>query len=128
MRRSIALVVLALLGVPAEASPATLGEQRVLLILTTWGPEPYAPAAIRAELDEAAAYMRSASFGKTWIAGDVTPWLHALPSKPGAVANLLVGTDDRHAVRVGRGRHRLQVVALDRAGNRSRPASRIVRP
>jgi hypothetical protein len=43
------------------------------------------------------------------------------------VANLLVVTDDRFAVRVGRGRHRLQVVALDRAGNRSRPAGRIVR-
>jgi hypothetical protein len=63
VRRSIALVVLALLGLPAGASAATLGEQRVLLILTTWGPEPYAPASIRAELDEAAAFMRSASFG-----------------------------------------------------------------
>ena len=26
--------------------------------------------------------MRSASFGKTWLTGDVTPWLHALASKP----------------------------------------------
>lgn len=83
MRRSIALVVLALLGVPAGAPAATLGEQRVLMMLTTWGPEPYAPATIRAELDEAAAYIRSVSFGKTWIAGEVTPWLHALASKPG---------------------------------------------
>ena len=82
MRRFVVLVVLAVLGLPAGASAATLGEQRVLLILTTWGPEPYAPASIRAELDEAAAYMRSASFGKTWVAGDVTPWLHALASKP----------------------------------------------
>ena len=83
MRRSIALIALALLCLPAGASAATLGEQRVLLILTTWGPEPYATAAVRAELDEAAAYMRSASFGKTWITGEVTPWLHALVSKPG---------------------------------------------
>ena len=43
------------------------------------------------------------------------------------VANLLVTTDDRLAVRVGRGRHRLHVIALDRAGNRSRPAGRILR-
>jgi hypothetical protein len=83
VRRFIALVLLALLGLPAGASAATLGEQRVLLILTTWGPEPYTPAAIRAELDEAAAYMRTASFGKTWLTGDVTPWLRALASKPG---------------------------------------------
>ena len=90
MRRFVALVVLALLGVPAAgASAATLGEQRVLLILTTWGPEPYAPAAIRAELDEASAYMRSVSFGKTWLAGDVTPWLHALATKPGCNTNAI---------------------------------------
>lgn len=83
MRRSAALAALALLGLPAGASGSTLGEQRVLLMLTTWGPEPYAPAAIRAELDEAAAFMRSVSFGKTWIAGEVTPWLHALGARPG---------------------------------------------
>ena len=83
MRRSIALAVLVLLGVPAGGSAATVGEQRVLMMLTTWGPEPYAPATIRAELDEAAAYIRSVSFGKTWISGEVTPWLHALASRPG---------------------------------------------
>jgi hypothetical protein len=83
VRQSIALAVLALLCLPAGASATTLGEQRVLLILTTWGPEPYAPATIRAELDETAAFMRSVSFGRTWVAGDVTPWLHALASKPG---------------------------------------------
>jgi hypothetical protein len=44
------------------------------------------------------------------------------------VANLLVSTDDSVAIRVGRGRHRLRVVAVDRAGNRSRSAGRIVRP
>jgi hypothetical protein len=55
---------------------------------------------MRGELDETGAYMRR---------------------------NLLVATDDLLAVRVGRGRHRLQVVALDRAGNRSRPAKRMVR-
>jgi hypothetical protein len=83
VRRSIALVVLAPFSLPAGASAATLGEQRVLLILTTWGPEPYAPETIRGELDQTEAFMRSVSFGRTWVAGDVTPWLHALASKPG---------------------------------------------
>lgn len=67
---------------PAAASPATFGEQRVLLMLTTWGPEPYAQVPIRGQLDEAAAFVRSTSYGKTWITGDVTPWLHALGSRP----------------------------------------------
>jgi hypothetical protein len=95
------LAVLALLGLPAGASAATIGEQRVLLILTTWGPEPYAPAAIRAELDQAAAYMRSASFGKTWLTGDVTPWLHALASKPGCNTAVIAQTAQSAAQAAG---------------------------
>ena len=83
MRRFLVVFILALLWMPGGAFAATLGEQRVLLMLTTWGPEPYAPATIRAELDETAAYMRSVSFGRTWIVGDVTPWLHALATRPG---------------------------------------------
>ncbi|HEU6444400.1 MAG TPA: hypothetical protein VFL61_05010 [Gaiellaceae bacterium] len=82
MRRFLVLAAVAALVQAGAASSATLGEQRVLLMLTTWGPEPYTPAQIRGQLDEAAAYMRSTSFGKTWIAGEVTPWLHALPSRP----------------------------------------------
>jgi hypothetical protein len=72
------LAALSALLFPCGASAATLGEQRLLMMLTTWGPEPYAPAELRASLDEAAAYMRSVSFGKTTIVGEVTPWLHAL--------------------------------------------------
>jgi hypothetical protein len=76
VRRSIALVVLVLLGLPAGASAATLGEERVLLILTTWGLEPYAPATIRGELAQCL-------FRQNLGDRDVTPWLHALASKPG---------------------------------------------
>jgi hypothetical protein len=82
VRRVLVIAALAVLAMPAGAAAATLGEQRVLLMLTTWGPEPYAPATIRAELDEASAYMRSVSFGKTWITGEVTPWLRALTAQP----------------------------------------------
>jgi hypothetical protein len=83
------LAALAVLLFPCGASAATLGEQRVLLMLTTWGPEPYARAEIRAQLDEAAAYMRSVSFGKTSIAGEVTPWLHALDGQSGCQTNAI---------------------------------------
>lgn len=82
MPRFLILATVVALVWTAPASPATLGEQRVLLILTTWGPEPYTQAQIRGQLDEAAAFMRSTSFGKTWITGEVTPWLHALISRP----------------------------------------------
>jgi hypothetical protein len=77
------LAALVVLVLPSGASAATLGEQRVLMMLTTWGPEPYTPAELRASLDEAAAYMRSVSYGKTTIVGEVTPWLHALNGQPG---------------------------------------------
>jgi hypothetical protein len=59
-----------------------LGEQRVLVVLVTWGPEPYSESTARGALDEAAAYMRSASFGRMWIVGEVTPWLRALTAQP----------------------------------------------
>jgi hypothetical protein len=80
--RFLILVAAAVLASAGTASPATLGEQRVLLMLTTWGPEPYTPAQIRSQLDEASAYMRSVSYGKTWLVGEVTPWLRALPAQP----------------------------------------------
>jgi hypothetical protein len=79
----VVVAVVAALAWTGGASWATLGEQRILLMLTTWGPEPYAPAQIRGQLDEAAAFVRSTSYGKTWLTGEVTPWLHALPSRPG---------------------------------------------
>jgi hypothetical protein len=73
---------LAALALAPSAAGAVTGEQRVLLLLVTWGPEPYSVEHARASLDETAAYMRSVSFGRTWIAGEVTPWLHALPEQP----------------------------------------------
>jgi hypothetical protein len=96
------------LALPTGASAATLGEQRVLLILTVWGPDPYGSGVAAHEV-----------FVDGWRAGRV-PAVRR-------VANLLVSTDDSVAVRVGPGRHRLRLIAVDRAGNRSRPAGRIVR-
>jgi hypothetical protein len=80
--RLVLAALLALLAFPSGASGAILGEQRLLLMLTTWGPEPYAPADVRVELDEAGAYLATASFGKTSLVSEVTPWLHALPAEP----------------------------------------------
>ena len=37
-RRLVLLLVTAFLALPGGASAAALGEQRILLMLTTWGP------------------------------------------------------------------------------------------
>jgi hypothetical protein len=82
MRRLVFLLVLAALAWPAAGAQAILGEQRVLIMLVTWGPEPWTQAEARTVLDETARFVHSASFGKTSITGQVTPWLHALSRKP----------------------------------------------
>lgn len=66
----------------APAAGAVTGQQRVLLMQVTWGPEPWPAAHGQRSLDEAAAFVRSASFGRTWIDGAATPWLRALPGPP----------------------------------------------
>jgi hypothetical protein len=83
MRRLVLLAALVLAAGAGPAPAAVLGEQRVLIVLATWGPEPYSQATARAALEETAAYMQSASFGRTWIVGEVTPWLHSLTAQPG---------------------------------------------
>ena len=69
-----ALIALAMPG----AAPSDLndGPQTILAILVTWGPQPFAPAALRNSLfTDADAFVRAASFGKASLTGDVTPWL-----------------------------------------------------
>jgi hypothetical protein len=83
MRRLVLLAALVLAAGAGPAPAAVLGEQRVLIVLATWGPEPYSQESARAALDESAAYVRSASFGRTWIVGEVTPWLCTLSARPG---------------------------------------------
>ena len=78
MRRVVAsLAALVALALPG-AAPSDLNEgpQTILAILVTWGPQPFAPAALRTSLfADADAFVRSASFGKASLAGEVTPWL-----------------------------------------------------
>ena len=84
MRRSVFVLALLASVIVAPASPTPmLGEQRVLVALVTWGPEPFARETVNELVfDQTSAYFREASFGKTWLAGDVTPWLHVLPTRP----------------------------------------------
>ncbi len=77
MRRVLALLVLAATAVAlAPAAHAIVGEQRLLVVRVTWGPEPFTDAQVQSVVfDQTAAFMAASSFGKTSIAGTWTPWL-----------------------------------------------------
>jgi hypothetical protein len=71
------LVLLAVVAAltSSGAAAAVSGEQRLLIVLTTWGPTPVTPEEARRALTEASAYERSASYGSTWLSGDVVGWV-----------------------------------------------------
>ena len=81
MRRGLLLV--ALLGSSLALAPngyaePVVGPQHVLVILGTWGPEPFTRADVQhAVFDQTDGFYRSQSYGKAWLTGTVTPWLHA---------------------------------------------------
>ena len=91
MRRVRALLALAVVSLATAAAARAvdvvtpvLGEQRVLVVLVTWGPEPFTQAQVRDVVFRGASdFFRASSYGRTHLAGDVTPWLHALGSDPG---------------------------------------------
>jgi gametolysin peptidase M11 len=77
----VALLALSLAVVPA-AQPAygghVIGQQRILVALVTWGPEPFDRADVQhIVFDQVDAFYRGMSYGKVSLTGVVTPWLHA---------------------------------------------------
>ncbi|MGZ4348193.1 MAG: hypothetical protein ACXVRO_13445, partial [Gaiellaceae bacterium] len=59
------------------AEPIT-GPQDVLVVLATWGPQPFTRADVQsAVFDQTDAFYRSESYGTVWLTGTVTPWLQA---------------------------------------------------
>jgi hypothetical protein len=65
------------------ASADTTGDHRVLVILASWGPQPWRVEDVRRVVfDEANAFLRRSSFGQLSLHGDVTPWLPAYPQRP----------------------------------------------
>ncbi|MGH2997540.1 MAG: reprolysin-like metallopeptidase, partial [Gaiellaceae bacterium] len=81
-RLVVALALLAALASPPAAQAIT-GEQRVLVVLATWGPEPFERDAVRdIVFEQADAFLRASSFGQLSLTGEVTPWLGAFPGRP----------------------------------------------
>jgi hypothetical protein len=83
----VALLLAAAVAVPSAHSAfgeRTLGPQRILVALLTWGPEPFARDDVRRIVfDEVDAFYRRMSYGKVSLVGDVTPWLAAFPGPAG---------------------------------------------
>jgi hypothetical protein len=87
MPRRVAFLLLCagLVCATASAAPAIQnnGELRVLVILATWGPQPFTRAQAQdVVFVQADAFVRDNSFGAAHLAGEVTPWVTAFPSAP----------------------------------------------
>jgi hypothetical protein len=98
--RRVALVfafaAAAVVVAPAAGAFPTLGEQRVLILPATWGPEPFSVAQIEAVAKETDDWVRRASFGKAWLSTVTTPWLR-VPSTRGACNPARVTEDAKAA-------------------------------
>ncbi len=54
-----------------------------MVILATWGPQPWDASEVRrAVFDDADEFLQRSSFGQVSLHGDVTPWLAAYPQEP----------------------------------------------
>jgi hypothetical protein len=83
MRRVLGVLAALVLAFPAGAAADNLGEIRTLVVRVTHGPETFSEATVRRIVfGETDTWIRETSFGQAWLAGDVTPWLHAFPSVP----------------------------------------------
>jgi Gametolysin peptidase M11 len=80
------LALLAAIVVPAAASSAAsraaVGSQSVLVLLATWGPQPWTPADAEEAVTGAAGFVRKSSFGQLSLRATVTPWLKGYPQAP----------------------------------------------
>lgn len=84
-RVAIVLFLAALACATPSAAPAIQnnGELRVLVILATWGPQPFTRAQAQdVVFVQSDAFVRDNSFGAAHLAGEVTPWVTAFPSPP----------------------------------------------
>jgi gametolysin peptidase M11 len=77
----VAAACLASFAAPAaaEADPA-VGDQHVLIVLATWGPQPFTPGDVSSSFADAARFYDKSSFHQLRLTATVTPWLPAFPA------------------------------------------------
>jgi hypothetical protein len=61
----------------AIAADRAVGSERVLIVLATWGPQPFTPADVSSSFAEAARFYDRSSFHQLELSAEVTPWLPA---------------------------------------------------
>jgi hypothetical protein len=66
----------------ANPYPPAVGDQKVLVVLATWGPQPFAREDVSSSFAEAARFYDKSSFHQLRLTADVTPWLPAFASAP----------------------------------------------
>jgi hypothetical protein len=84
MRRLVLLALLVALGpgsAPARAIPA-LGDVHLLVVRLTWGPPVASVDEVQAQVAEADAFIRRASFGRASLSADVTPLIAGFTIPP----------------------------------------------
>jgi hypothetical protein len=75
-----ALLVPGARGAVTEA--AVTGDQRVLVVLATYGPRPYTVASVQETLREVQAFYERSSYGQMRLRPQVTSWLTAFSGRP----------------------------------------------
>jgi hypothetical protein len=85
--RVLLLLLAASVALPGSvgARPAIVnnGELRILVILATWGPQPFTRDRVQQIVfKDTDAFVRENSYGAAWLGGEVTPWVNAFPSAP----------------------------------------------
>jgi len=105
VRRGLLLV--ALLGSSLALTPngyaePVAGPQHVLVILGTWGPQPFTRAEVQAAVfEQTDGFYRSESYGTAWLTGTVTPWLQAFTAPVTCSVSALRTAADAAARRAG---------------------------
>jgi hypothetical protein len=84
MRRIALIAVAVAVTVPiaAAAPSAATGEQRVLVLLATWGPEPWRVAEVAQAAADADVFLRKTSLHQLGLRITTTAWLKGYPEQP----------------------------------------------
>jgi hypothetical protein len=66
----------------ASPYPPSVGSKRVLIVLATWGPQPFTREDVSSAFADAARFYDKSSFHQLELSADVTPWLPAYTAAP----------------------------------------------
>jgi len=93
---TVAAVVALVMGAQEASAFRTHGEQRVLILPATWGPQPFSIAEIEAVARQTDEWVQRTSYGKAWLSTVTAPWLR-VPSTGGTCNPSRVADDAKAA-------------------------------